>query len=167
MFKSILTWIVRIGFGGELGEEKDSVYHKKRLCLPLSSTLRERECRGLVGKLPAVNGLRLWPTGLNLHHSWWQHSFSAVCKLRQVLGAEDWLSQKTDQARVGAGRQASGEWKAVNMVSMPLSLADPWATHTYRWGSVGFFIRLLTWGVQLFFLICQRSILFSQVFTGQ
>lgn len=63
MFKSILTWIVRIGFGGELGEEKDSVYHKKRLCLPLSSTLRERECRGLVGKLPAVNGLRLWPTG--------------------------------------------------------------------------------------------------------
>ena len=30
MFKSILTWIVRIGFGGELGEEKDSVYQKKK-----------------------------------------------------------------------------------------------------------------------------------------
>lgn len=51
----------RIG-GGErlwLPREKASVIYSER----------EREHRGLVGKLPAVNGLRLWPIGLKLHHS--------------------------------------------------------------------------------------------------
>ena len=52
-------WRSRGGERLRLPREKAFVIHSER----------ERECRGLVGELPAVNELRLWPIGLNLHHS--------------------------------------------------------------------------------------------------
>lgn len=58
-FKPILTWMVRTGFCGEVGEEKVSGYQGKKAFVIHSE--RERGLRGWAGELLAINGFRSWP----------------------------------------------------------------------------------------------------------